>query len=157
MRDFENVFYEVKNAIRAEAENKLENGAHWIYPNEAYRLGISDIAQDVLVEALEKILDDEKMKSKLTNEISRRVTKKYKEREARLRAEEKKNLQLWKITGGSIPCLNECGFHRNQTKESVLEGFNTFICKDCTEKLEAEGKSTHILFNKSVYQLFNIK
>lgn len=120
------------------------------------RLAVSHVIDQTLADFLLEILNDEKIKRKLVNKASKALINTKKEREQAERARYKKNLKLWSITKGQIPCINGCGYLRQQTKEQVHEGFNTFLCKDCTDKLEKENIRIWDI-KKTVYQVLGIE
>lgn len=132
-----------------------------LYDRELYNLGGYDITRNVLHEFIEDILKDEKMKVKLVNKASKAILDKHKENEKKRKVLLAKNTKLWNITKGKIPCLNECGYHDQMSKDEVLYNrSNNFICSECCRKLESEDKYygvSKVFDTKNVYQIYNIK
>lgn len=152
--DVREEFYRVKNALLDDAYAKLDEA--WIYESEAYRLGTSDIMEEVLIEQIKSIMSNEKLRTKIVNEVSKKVMSKKNQQEKEYKAEQAKGLKLWKASGGKIPCLCECGFYRKLTKKQVLEESNNFICAECSERIGTDG-AVSVFAKKSVFTVFNIK
>jgi hypothetical protein len=109
-------------------------------------------------DAIAEFLSDDKIKEKLVNMTLKKITDEAKKREKALKAEDAKNLKLWKASKGKIPCLNECGYYDFRNKDDILNGSNNFICADCVKMLEEKNISTFSLFGtKNVYKLFGIE
>lgn len=148
--------YKIQEAIVEDVNKKLEDE---FYSSQIYNLGAYDIAQDAIMEYLNKILTDEKVKAKLVNTVSKAVRDKQKSKEAARKAERARDTQLWNATKGKIPCLNQCGYFQQKTKEEVMTDGNNFICASCCKKLDKEDHfATFNIFSKrNVYAIYNIK
>lgn len=157
MKELQDVFYEVAKSLSDAVNKHLEED---LSSYEISKLGGSDIVKEVLAGFLEGMMTDEKLKSKMVKEISKCVMNTHKQKEKEHKAQFTKDTKLFKLSGGRIPCLNQCGFHRIKTKSEVLNGSNNFVCSDCTKKIEDETgdwTKAHQIFQKTnVYKIFGI-
>lgn len=147
-------FYEVVNSLREDVYKHLEDD---LYESEIYQLGVYDITEDTVIAYIKGILTVEKTKQKLVNNISKAILQKHKQQEKERRVRRTKNMKLWKITKGKIPCLSECGYYQTKSKEEVLSGGHNFICPNCSKELENDTSELFKLFDsKNVYSIYNI-
>lgn len=147
-------FYNARNGLIDAVYSKLEND-HDMYKSEIGYLNPSYVTEEVLADLLKNLLSDEKQKAKIVNAISKKLLVTYREKVKKEKAELAKNEKLWKLSGGKIPCIMECGFYRTVKKDDVLYGSNSFMCTECVK--EHEDNWHNIFSQKSVYKIFGIK
>jgi hypothetical protein len=92
----------------------------------------------------------------LANATIKAVKRQYNKRNEEIKEQKRKDILLFKKTNGNIPCLNECGYFKQKTKDEVLTDIgNTFICKECSEKLGNDVNK--LFFQKDIYKIYGIE
>ena len=150
MRKCEDQLYKTLGSLKDLVGENLEDKMSY---GDASRLGLSNFADEVLIEYLKVALEDPKTKAKLAKQISTKVLQQAKQEDQERKAFRAKNTKLWNVTKGKIPCICGCGYTQQQTKEETLESSNKYICKDCSIKIEQEGTSLWTFFDKNIYEI----
>jgi len=131
------------------------------YYDDRRGINISNHIDNTVSDFIDSLLENETFKNKLVKQVKKLAVEEIKKRKKAEKNSKRKNRELWKITKGNIPCICNCGFVRKETKDQVMNGYNTYACKECSEKAQKEGKSISNLFSEqkydSIYKLFGIK
>lgn len=150
-----NEMYAIVDAIRSDVYKQLEE-TKGMYESEIYNLGVTDITEKAVMDYLNKILVDEKLRKKLANEVSKIIQDKNNNKEKAYKIEKANNTKLWRITKGIIPCLRQCGYVKTKSKEEVMHGRgNNFICATCTSKHD-DSDSMKLYEESNIWKVFKI-
>lgn len=139
----------LKDAVGESLEDRMSYG-------DASHLGLSYFADEALVSYLKAILEDPKTKAKLVRQVRSKILHAEKVEDQIRKAHRAKNLKVWNITKGKIPCIRQCGYYQQQTKEETLKGSNMFACKECSAKAEKED-SVSKLFSRNIFSILGIE
>jgi hypothetical protein len=149
-----NEMYAIVSAIRSDVYKQLDE-TKFMYESEIDRLGVTDTTEETVMEYLNQILVDEKLRKRLANVVSKAIVIKNNEKIKAYKIEKAKNTKLWKITKGKIPCLRECGYFLTKTKNELMRDSNNFICSDCSSKHD-NSDSMNLFMSKNIWKIFNI-
>ena len=140
------LYDKVYDQIKESEEHKLNYSA--------YDLGLGDIINEAITESLISLLNSEKLQNKITETATKQLLTKDRNKRKEYREYRRKQLALWKATKGIIPCLNQCGYTKQYTKDEVMHNGCNYLCKECAEKTE----DPFDIFDKTnIYKLFNIE
>lgn len=109
-----------------------------------------------LSEMIEKAIDNyllnipEREQEKIIKTVVKQFNAKQKEIDNNYKKRQRQNKKVWALTKGTIPCICGCGNTLKRSKEEVLEGFNTIMCKSCVDA----GKEFP---DKFIYEVLGIK
>lgn len=153
MNKITEALHEVRSALVEGVYEELDE-KHDMYRARAYALGVYDATDELIMSVLRKLVDDPKALAKAVGAVSRKVMAKNKDNERAQKAEYDRNLKLWKISKGAIPCLNKCGYTETRSKDEVLNGSNNFICAKCSTTLKDD--TWKVFRENSVFRMFGI-
>jgi len=135
MDKLEDTLYKIKRKISDEIYDAL----HELKYNYNCYLYESDIIDEALINALNQ-LD--------VGKIAKQALRKGKviaiEQDKKYKIDVKHIKQVYKETNGIMPCLAGCGYTKQFTLNELLGGEGNYICRECSDKIEAEGNHTMI-------------
>jgi hypothetical protein len=128
------------------------------YETLSYEVRQYNYIPEIIETVIEDFLSKEKAlkADNITKEVINISNRKYKEHLKIENEQKKKALKLYNITKGKIPCINQCGYTRQQTKEETLESSNTFLCPACCKEADEKGNIWD-LFKKDIYETMGVK
>lgn len=138
------------NKIYDVVSKNIENSELYI-PSWEARIG--EHVETAIGDYLASLIDNEAVIGQLAKKATKQIVAQHKEKERAQRADHRKNLKLWNVTKGEIPCLNQCGTVFHKTEDEVLNGSVNIVCAQC---YEANGASK-IFETKTIYDIFGIK
>lgn len=126
----------------------------------SYRVDTGKHVDNGISEILGNLLENEQIRNRIVKQIKKAILVEQKTKQRAERERDRKNRQLWKVTKGHIPCICGCGHTEHKTKDQILDGVNTYMCKDCADKYnsEKEDSAFDVLYNSgSIYDMLGIK
>lgn len=125
---------------------------------ELRRYGLYEELDSELKLFMEKLKDDQTFKARIANRVVKRLKARHKEAKLEEQRLVMLNRRLFLACKGNLPCINQCGYTRPVTLDEILYASNNFVCRDCVNKIEAEGGSAHKLFDvTNVYKIFGLE